>query len=167
MLLHILLIACLIMLLLSITLSIFVIRYFKRMDDKLTGYISLIYDNNKRNENMSSDMNDLSTEVKTINETVTSLTSSIRSLVTQHKVEKEKEKIYPGPQLLELIDKCITENILMTASLIQQQQVPDDPVVTVSEILLNTFPHVNENYLQRRVIYIMNEFNNSRTGRPV
>lgn len=123
-----------------------------------------IYQMMKASDTTKETQTDISSDVNKVNETMSSLTSSIRSLVKQNQAASE-EKIYPGPQLLQLIDSCITETILMTATLVSKQRVPENPLVFVSDIVIKTFPHVDVKFIENRVIYIMEEYNHSSSGK--
>lgn len=126
-------------------------------------YSSMMYSLMKTNERYNENMNDIQKDVTTTQESLKSLTSSIRSLVKQQHEENDK-KILPGPQLLKMLDDIITETILMQASLMQNQIVPDSAVNEIGEIVQATFPHIDQKYIGKRILYIMNEYNRSKTG---
>lgn len=135
----------------------------RQVNKRLDLFGNYIYQMMKANDSSKESQTSISENVNKVNETMSSLTSSIRSLVKQ-KQEAANEKIYPGPQLLQLIDSCITETILMTATLISRQRVPNDPLLLVSDIVTKTFPHVDTTFLEQRIIYIMEDYNRSSTG---
>lgn len=156
--------------LVNVLICMVVIIRLRQLNRRLDDQCNFIYVQMKEDEEIkdtqltiSNDINELSKSFDTQKETMTSLTSSIRSLVKQNQA-KNDEKIFPGPQLLQLIDSCITETILMTATLISKQRVPNDPLVMVTEIVTKTFPHVDVTFLEQRIIYIMEEYNKSSTG---
>lgn len=135
----------------------------RQVNKRLDLFGNYIYQMMKANDSSKESQRSISENVNKVNETMSSLTSSIRSLVKQ-KQDAANEKIYPGPQLLQLIDSCITETILMTATLISRQRVPNDPLLLVSDIVTKTFPHVDTTFLEQRIIYIMEDYNRSNTG---
>ena len=164
----ILLISCVISIsALSLIFNIILMMRLSQVNKRIDDHGRFIYQMMKRSDEVKETSNNTSEGVTKVNETVTSLTSSIRSLVKQNQAQLKKanETIFPGPQLLQLVDQCITENILMTAVLIQKQHVvSEDPLIRVSRIVEQTFPHVNPTYIKERCIYIMEDFNRSQTG---
>ena len=163
----ILLISCISIGALSLLFNIILMARLSQVNKRMDDHGRFIYQMMKRSDEVKETSNDTSEGVTKVNETVTSLTSSIRSLVKQNQAQLKKanETIYPGPQLLQLVDQSITENILMTAVLIQKQHVvSEDPLIRVSRIVEQTFPHVNPTYIKERCIYIMEDYNRSQTG---
>lgn len=156
-------IVCLVTSALSLLTFIAIMVRISQLNKRLDIHANYIYQMMKATDESKESQTTISTDVNKVNETMSSLTSSIRSLVKQNQAAAQ-EKIYPGPQLLQLIDSCITENILMSASLIKKQRVPNDPLAMVSDIVIKTFPHVDEKYIINRVIYIMEDYNASSTG---
>jgi hypothetical protein len=156
-------IVCLIICALSLLTFIVIMVRISQLNRRLDDHGNYIYKMMKATDESKESQTSISTDVNKVNETMSSLTSSIRSLVKQ-KQEAANEKIYPGPQLLQLIDSCITETILMTATLISRQRVPNDPLLMVTDIVTKTFPHVDTTFLEQRIIYIMEDYNRSSTG---
>jgi hypothetical protein len=151
--------------LLLLTMAFFILVYsFHRIKQKLDDVTNFVYQLMRYHEEDTTNIATVSKMSNTTNETLSTLTSSIRSVMK--KVQHDNnEKIYPGPQLLDIIDKCITENVLMYASLIKNDPMPENAITWVSNIVVQTFPHVQTNYLIQRTTYIIEEFNNSQTGR--
>ena len=149
--------------LLLIPIIILCINYIK-MKNTLTDYSHFMYQLMRKIESTDSNTDKIAQSTNTTNETLSTLTSSIRSVIRKMD-EEHNTKIMPGPQLMELIDKCITEHVLMESKLMQNQVVKGKVINTVSGFITETFPHVNQEYLVRRVTYIVEEFNNSNTGR--
>lgn len=142
-------------------------RNIKHMRNTMNDYASLMYETMKRTDEASKTSLNIENGINTVDDNVKSLTSSIRSLVKQQQEQQKSrnnEKIFPGPQLLEMLDKCIVENVSMMATLIHKQRVPDDPLTRVTDITIQTFPHINEQYIIDRCIYVMEEFNKSQSG---
>lgn len=135
-----------------------------RMKNKMVDLTNFVYQLMRQNETSTNSIVEVSNMSNTTNETLSTLTSSIRSVMKKMH-DNSKEKIYPGPELLALLDRCIQENVLMYASLIKNDPMPENPQTKITEIVMKTFPHIDEKYIIQRTIYIMEEFNNSRTGR--
>ena len=151
--------------LLLLTIAFFILVYsYHRIKQKLDDVTNIIYQLMRCNEQSTTSITEVSKMSNTTNETLSTLTSSIRNVMKKMSHDND-QKIYPGPQLLELVDKCITENVLMYASLIKNDPMPENPVTWISNIVIQTFPHVKSDYLIQRTTYVIEEFNNSQTGR--
>lgn len=157
------LIISIIVLVLSFAFIILCVSY-KKMKRTLEDNLKFMYQLMRQNESTTNNVEQLSKTTNTTNETLSTLTSSIRSVMKKMQHDSN-EKMYPGPQMLELIDKCITENILMQATLIQNDPMPENSLVKVSNIVTKTFPHIYPEYIIQRTTYIMEEFNKSQSGR--
>lgn len=149
--------------LLSLSLLLMCVLYnkTKRTIDDMKNFI---YQLMRQNDTSTNSIVEVSKMTNTTNETLSTLTSSIRSVMKKVQHDND-QKVYPGPQLLELIDKCITENVLMEATLIHNDPMPENTVAKVANIVIQTFPHVVPDYLIQRTTYVMEEFIASKSGR--
>lgn len=100
-----------------------------------------------------------SIETKNAN-TISSLTSSINNTLQEYK-RRSEEKIYPTPQLSEMISSTIGEFIRQEISMIRDMRVPmspEDPVtVKITKNVIRTYPHVDEEWIAKKVIQILTE----------
>ena len=92
--------------------------------------------------------------------TISSLTSSINKYMEEYKRIKD-EKIYPTPQLSEMIRQTIGEYVLQEVTLLKHQRViisPDGPIsAAISDKVCKTYPHVNEEWICKKVIEFIQE----------
>ena len=91
---------------------------------------------------------------------ISSLTSSINNVIQENK-RRSEEKIYPTPQLSEMIKTTIGEFLHQEITLIRDMRFPvspTDPVVTkITRNTLHTYPHVDRDWIAKKVIEIIQE----------
>lgn len=140
----------------SLILSIYIIKNLKRKID---------YDMiaNHNTEKLLKDIGNgivgyIQSDHEETNKSITSLSSSIKGIIEENKSIRNK-KIYPTPQLSEMIGATIKEQ-LMTEFVFQfdQRVKRGDVLRTISEIVCATYPHVNEEYIARRVTMEVQKF---------
>lgn len=91
---------------------------------------------------------------------ISSLTSSIQNTLQENR-RRMDEKIYPTPQLSEMIMTTIDEFIRQEITMMRDMRVimsPEDPVcVKITKNVIRTYPHVDEEYLAKKVIQRITE----------
>lgn len=91
---------------------------------------------------------------------ISSLTSSINNVIQENK-RRSEEKIYPTPQLSEMIKTTIGEFFHQEVVLIRDMRFPvspNDPVVTkIAKNTIHTYPHVDEGWIAKKVIEVIQE----------
>ena len=91
---------------------------------------------------------------------ISSLTSSIQNVIQENK-RRENTKIYPTPQLSEMIKTTIGEYVHQEIVLIRDMRIPlspTDPItVKISQYVISTYPHVDEEWIMRKVVEILTE----------
>lgn len=91
---------------------------------------------------------------------ISSLTSSIQNVIQENK-RRENTKIYPTPQLSEMIKTTIGEYVHQEIVLIRDMRIPispSDPItVKISKYVISTYPHVDEEWIMRKVIEVVTE----------
>ena len=91
---------------------------------------------------------------------ISSLTSSIQNVIQENK-RRENTKIYPTPQLSEMIKTTIGEYVHQEIVFIRDMRIPispSDPItVKISKYVISTYPHVDEEWIMRKVVEILTE----------
>lgn len=91
---------------------------------------------------------------------ISSLTSSIQNVIQENK-RRENTKIYPTPQLSEMIKTTIGEYVHQEIVFIRDMRIPispTDPItVKISKYVISTYPHVDEEWIMRKVVEILTE----------
>jgi len=105
-------------------------------------------------------INSLGVLEKINSESISSLTSSIKNVIQENRV-RENTKIYPTPQLSEMIRTTINEYIHQEITLIRDMRIPispTDPVTAkISKRVISTYPHVDEEWIMYKVVEIVTE----------
>lgn len=100
-----------------------------------------------------------SLETKNAN-TISSLTSSINNVIIENK-KRSEEKILPTPQLSEMINTTISEYVRQEITFMRDMRIPVSPkdptTVRISKYTIQTYPHVDEEWIMRKVIQILTE----------
>ena len=155
-----------------------IVRYKKRKDEELSrlmysllkktrelddDYLSL----KEQNQQYSNDIKRLQDMINSLgvleqknSNSISSLTSSINNVIQENK-RRSEEKIYPTPQLSEMIKTTIGEFLHQEITLIRDMRFPvspTDPIVTkISRNTIQTYPHVDEVWIMKKVIEIIQE----------
>ena len=89
---------------------------------------------------------------------ISSLTSSINNVIQENRRYSE-EKIYPTPQLSEMICTTINEFFHQEVALIKDMRIPISPsspiTVKIAKNVIKTYPHVDEEWISKKVIEIL------------
>ena len=99
---------------------------------------------------------------------ISSLTSSINNVIQENK-RRSETKIYPTPQLSEMIKTTIGEFFHQEVVLIRDMRFPvspTDPVITkITKNTILTYPHVDEEYITKRCLAtIENQIQKAQRG---
>ena len=99
------------------------------------------------------------------NNNLTSLSSSVRYFIQEHH-EMENSKIMPTPQLSEMIGVTIQEQIATEEMLCHNMKIPrSDGQYKITKNVCRTYPHVDEEYIAKRVAAtIENNIEKARRG---
>ena len=91
---------------------------------------------------------------------ISSLTSSIQNVIQENK-RRENTKIYPTPQLSEMIKTTIGEYFHQEVVMLRDMRIPvspTDPVtVKITKNTIKTYPHVDEEWIAKKVIEVLTE----------
>ena len=91
---------------------------------------------------------------------ISSLTSSIQNVIQENK-RRENMKMYPTPQLSEMIKTTIGEFFHQEVVMIRDMRIPvspTDPVtVKITKNTIKTYPHVDEEWIAKKVIEVLTE----------
>lgn len=91
---------------------------------------------------------------------ISSLTSSINEVIQENR-RRSEEKIYPTPQLSEMIKTTIGEFLHQEITMIRDMRIPispTDPVtIKITKNVIKTYPHVDEAWIAKKVIEVIQE----------
>lgn len=102
-------------------------------------------------------MYDVAKDVSDVNNNLASLTSSFETMVSKEE-EKEKKKIFPDHALAKEIRDVIHDELSIEVILNKDNKIPISGILErVIQNTLQVYPNVDEEWLARRVIAIMEE----------
>lgn len=91
---------------------------------------------------------------------ISSLTSSIEKVIQENR-RRSEEKIYPTPQLSEMIKTTIGEYFHQEVVMIRDMRIPvspSDPVtIKITRNVVKTYPHVSEEWIAKKVVEVITE----------
>lgn len=123
----------------------------KKQVNELSRIMYTILTNSTYTDTRTSKIEDGVTQTYAVLESLSSSTINLMKEVSNSR----NEKIYPTPQLAEMIGATIQEQIMTEITLRSDMSVPlpgSKAVEDVTNIVCATYPHVNQSYIARRVI---------------
>lgn len=119
----------------------------------------------RRITSLTNRVDELAQQESENNNNLTSLSSSVRYFIQEHH-EMENSKIMPTPQLSEMIGVTIQEQIATEEMLCHNMKIPrSDGQYKITKNVCRTYPHVDEEYIAKRVAAtIENNIEKARRG---
>ena len=119
----------------------------------------------RRITSLTNRVDELAQQESENNNNLTSLSSSVRYFIQEHH-EMENSKIMPTPQLSEMIGITIQEQIATEEMLCHNMKIPrSDGQYKITNNVCKTYPHVDEEYIAKRVAAtIENNIEKARRG---
>lgn len=119
----------------------------------------------RRISSLTNRVDELAQQESENNNNLTSLSSSVRYFIQEHH-EMENSKIMPTPQLSEMIGITIQEQIATEEMLCHNMKIPrSDGQYKITENVCRTYPHVDKEYIAKRVAAtIENNIEKARRG---
>jgi hypothetical protein len=105
----------------------------------------------RRIESLQHKVDELAQQESENNNNLNSLSSGVRYFIQEHK-EMENSTIMPTPQLSEMIGVTIQEQIATEEMLCHNMKIPrPDGQYKIIENVCKTYPHVDKEYIAKRV----------------
>lgn len=123
----------------------------RRIKNQLDEVSRILYLSLKKERQSETRMTDIETQLSEVLSGIGSLSSSTAGLIKE--VNKNNTmKIWPTPQIAELVVSTIREQISTEITLSNNMKIPsNNSVRKIIDITVATFPHVEEEYITRRV----------------
>lgn len=135
----------------SVTCIIFGIKISK-LESRIYEQSSYILANHKRMNELYDGCKELSHQSITNSENLASLSQGVQYLFNEQKKISEA-KIYPTPQLSEMIGVTIKEQIATEEVLSHNMRIPNSTsTMKIINVLSKTYPHVDTEYLTKRCL---------------
>lgn len=106
----------------------------------------------KKQCNSDGNISDITNEIDSIGNTITSLSTSIRSIM-QATSTASNENMMPTPQLAEMITATIKEQILIEFNLSRNMRIPrGDSTQKIIENTIRTYQYVDKEYITKKCL---------------
>lgn len=130
------------------------IRIKKQLDDTNR----LLYFNLKSHERLQSSLQEQQDSIDIINQNMKTISHDLEIKIKQD-AEKASRKIYPRPELANMITNTIQEQIQIEMSLSKNLKAPPrDYVEVITESVIRTYPEVDPSYLTKKCIALLDNF---------
>lgn len=103
---------------------------------------------------------DLRHDFDTTYSSISKLNNNVAAYLNQEEQRRNETFIMPKPDLAKVIDESIREQIIMEATLAKGMRIPQmDLVHRISEAIEKTYPNVDKEYLSKKILCKVEEFN--------
>lgn len=147
-----LVIALLILSVASIAVSSICLVTMHSMKDIIKSQSNIIYTMMKKQSNADENISKISTDIDSIDDTITSLSTSIRDIIREAR-SVANEDMMPTPQLAEMISATIKEQILIEFNLSKNMRIPRaDSTKKIIENTVRTYQYVDKEYITKKCL---------------
>ena len=152
---------------LTIISTTFIINHvFNRMRTQMDYMSHLIYKMTSMIEDLEIHTMDIDHDFKTTYRHINDLTNNIASYLKNEHTRRESDFIMPKPDLAQIIEDTIKEQILIEANLSKNSRIPNgDLVYRIIQNVEKTYPDVDKEYLSKKTLVKIEEFNETAQNR--
>lgn len=135
-------------------------RWYKQLSNHLESiewkYMLL----EKQSRNILSNTDDIQHDFDTTYSSITKLNNNVASYLNQEEQRRSSTFIMPKPDQAKVIDETIREQIITEATLAKSMRVIDKNLINIiAENVEKTYPNVDKNYLTKKILMRIEEFN--------
>lgn len=135
-------------------------RWYKQLSNHLESiewrYMLL----EKQSRNILSNTDDIKHDFDTTYSSITKLNNNVASYLNQEEQRRSSTFIMPKPDQAKVIDETIREQIITEATLAKSMRVIDKNLINIiAENVEKTYPNVDKNYLTKKILMRIEEFN--------
>lgn len=135
-------------------------RWYKQLSNHLESiewkYMLL----EKQSRNILSNTDDIQHDFDTTYSSITKLNNNVASYLNQEEQRRSTTFIMPKPDQAKVIDETIREQIITEATLAKSMRVIDKNLINIiAENVEKTYPNVDKNYLTKKILMRIEEFN--------
>lgn len=135
-------------------------RWYKQLSNHLENiewkYMLL----EKQSRNILSNTDDIQHDFDTTYSSITKLNNNVASYLNQEEQRRSSTFIMPKPDQSKVIDETIREQIITEATLAKSMRVIDKNLINIiAENVEKTYPNVDKNYLTKKILMRIEEFN--------
>ena len=135
-------------------------RWYKQLSNHLESiewkYMLL----EKQSRNILSNTDDIQHDFDTTYSSITKLNNNVASYLNNEEQRRSTTFIMPKPDQAKVIDETIREQIITEATLAKSMRVIDKNLINIiAENVEKTYPNVDKNYLTKKILMRIEEFN--------
>lgn len=135
-------------------------RWYKQLSNHLESiewkYMLL----EKQSRNILSNTDDIQHDFDTTYSSITKLNNNVALYLNQEEQRRSTTFIMPKPDQSKVIDETIREQIITEATLAKSMRVIDKNLINIiAENVEKTYPNVDKNYLTKKILMRIEEFN--------
>ena len=135
-------------------------RWYKQLSNHLESiewkYMLL----EKQSRNILSNTDDIQHDFDTTYSSITKLNNNVASYLNNEEQRRSTTFIMPKPDQAKVIDETIREQIITEATLAKSMRVIDKNLIgIIAENVEKTYPNVDKNYLTKKILMRIEEFN--------
>lgn len=135
-------------------------RWYKQLSNHLESiewkYMLL----EKQSRNILSNTDDIQHDFDTTYSSITKLNNNVASYLNNEEQRRSSTFIMPKPDQAKVIDETIREQIITEATLAKSMRVIDKNLIAIiAENVEKTYPNVDKNYLTKKILMRIEEFN--------
>ena len=135
-------------------------RWYKQLSNHLESiewkYMLL----EKQSRNILSNTDDIHHDFDTTYSSITKLNNNVASYLNNEEQRRSTTFIMPKPDQAKVIDETIREQIITEATLAKSMRVIDKNLIgIIAENVEKTYPNVDKNYLTKKILMRIEEFN--------
>lgn len=135
-------------------------RWYKQLSNHLESiewkYMLL----EKQSRNILSNTDDIQHDFDTTYSSITKLNNNVASYLNQEEQRRSTTFIMPKPDQAKVIDETIREQIITEATLAKSMRVIDKNLINIiADNVEKTYPNVDKNYLTKKILMRIEEFN--------
>jgi len=135
-------------------------RWYKQLSNHLESiewkYMLL----EKQSRNILSNTDDIQHDFDTTYSSITKLNNNVASYLNNEEQRRSTTFIMPKPDQAKVIDETIREQIITEATLAKSMRVIDKNLIAIiAQNVEKTYPNVDKNYLTKKILMRIEEFN--------
>jgi hypothetical protein len=128
-----------------------ILIHTSKSKNQLNEFSRILYLSFKREEQQKEMIQTLQEELLQLQQSFESLSTSTTTVLEEMKQIQEADRIWPTPQLAEMVSTTIKEQLFTELTLSRKLRIPNQSSIeNVIRITSDTYPHVSVDYITRR-----------------
>ena len=130
---------------------VIILTHTSKSKNQLNEFSRILYLSFKREEQQKEMIQSLQEELLQLQQSFESLSTSTTTVLEEMKQIQESDRVWPTPQLAEMVGTTIKEQLFTELTLSRKLRIPNQSSIeNVIRIASDTYPHVSIDYITRR-----------------